>query len=175
MHQNRYRSHNGDRRMSYRGKAQHEQNYRGRSPYIQNYRSDFRRGNFRGMQNYRGQNFRGGYRGNFRNDNFGRGISRYRERQYSGRYRRNEQSSCRFRSGSRASTTRDRIRCFKCRGYDHFTKDCPNVSHTEKEQSEQIQQMLNFEDDKTVLKVLAADTYDDLIRTSLEEAIDHLN
>ena len=35
--------------------------------------------------------------------------------------------------------------------------------------------MLNLEEDKTALKVLVADTYDDLIRTSSEEAIDHLN
>ena len=30
-YQNRYRSNNGDRRMSYRGRAQYGQNYRGRS------------------------------------------------------------------------------------------------------------------------------------------------
>ena len=32
---------------------------------------------------------------------------------------------------------RDRIRCFKCREYDCFAKDCLNISDTEKEQSEQ--------------------------------------
>ena len=31
------------------------------------------------------------------------------------------------RSGSRTSTNRDRIRCFKCREYDHFSNECPNV------------------------------------------------
>ena len=35
--------------------------------------------------------------------------------------------------------------------------------------------MLNLDEDKAELKVLAADTYDDLIRTNAEEAIDHLN
>ena len=30
------------------------------------------------------------------------------------------------RSGSRTSTNRDRIRCFKCREYDHFANECPN-------------------------------------------------
>ena len=35
--------------------------------------------------------------------------------------------------------------------------------------------MLNLEEEKTGLNVFAADTYDDLIRTSSEEAIDHLN
>ena len=33
-------------------------------------------------------------------------------------------SNSRSRSGSRASTNRDRIRCFKCREYDHFIRDC---------------------------------------------------
>ena len=30
------------------------------------------------------------------------------------------------RLGSRTSTNRDRIRCFKCREYDHFANECPN-------------------------------------------------
>ena len=121
--------------------------------YDQNYRDDFRKGNFRGMQNYRGQRLRDGYRCNFKIDNFGRGRSR--EGQYSGNFRRNEKSNSRSRSGLRVSTNRDRIRCFKGREYDHFAKDCPNISDTEKEQSEQIQQMINLEQDKTALKVLA--------------------
>ena len=29
------------------------------------------------------------------------------------------------RSGSRIRTNRDRIRCFKCREYDHFANECP--------------------------------------------------
>ena len=71
----------------------------------------------------------------------------------------------------RASIKRDRIRCFKCREYDHFTKDCLN-SDTEKK-LEQIQQMFNLDEDKTALQVLVADTYDDLLRTSSDDAIDH--
>ena len=31
------------------------------------------------------------------------------------------------RLGSRTSTNRDRIRCFKCREYDHFANECPNL------------------------------------------------
>ena len=103
----------------------------------------------------------------------GRGRSKSRERQYLGNFRRNERSSSRSRSGSRASTNRNRIRCFKCREYDQFAKDCLNISDTEKE--EQIQQMLNLEEDKTSIKVLEAETYEDLIRANLEETIDHLN
>ena len=44
----------------------------------------------------------------------------------------------------KASTNRDRIRCFKCKEYDHFTKDYPN-SQTEKE-PEQMQQMYNLDE-----------------------------
>ena len=77
-YQNRFGSNSGDRRMSYRGRAQCRQNYRGRLQYDHNYRSDLRRGNFRRMQNYRGQNFRGGYRSNYGNKDFGRGRNRSR-------------------------------------------------------------------------------------------------
>ena len=73
----------------------------------------------------------------------------------------------------RASTKRDRIRCFKCRENYHFAEDCPN-SETERE-PKQIQQMYNLDENQTVLKVLVADTYDNLIRTNSHEAIDHLN
>ena len=73
----------------------------------------------------------------------------------------------------RASTNRDRIRCFKCREYDHFTLDRPN-SDTEGE-SEQIQQMYNLDENQTALQILAPDTYKDLIRTHSEEAIHHIN
>ena len=87
-------------------------------------------GNFRGNtrmylnQNFRRQNNRCGYRGNYRNENYERGRSRSTERSYSGNIRRNDRSSSnsRSRSGSRVSTNRDRIRCYKCREYDHFTK-----------------------------------------------------
>ena len=152
-YQSRYRSNSGDKKMSYRGGAQYGQHYTG----------DFRKGNFRRMLNYRGQNFRGGYRGNFRNDNFGKGRCRSTERKYSINFRRNYRSSSRSKSGSRASTNRDRIRCFKCREYDYFAKDCLNISDTEKEKSGQIQQMLNLQEDKAALKVIMADTYENLI------------
>ena len=43
------------------------------------------------------------------------------------RGRRNDRSTSngRSRSGSRVSTNRDRIRCFECREYDHFARECP--------------------------------------------------
>ena len=46
--------------------------------------------------------------------------SRERDRERRGR------SPSSSRSGSRISTNRDRIRCFKCREYDHFANECPN-------------------------------------------------
>ena len=33
----------------------------------------------------------------------------------------------RSRSNSRVTTNRDRIRCFRCREYDYFANECPNV------------------------------------------------
>ena len=45
---------------------------------------------------------------------------------------------------------RDRIRCYKCREYDHFAKDCP-TSKIEKE-AEQIQEMYNMDKEQTALK-----------------------
>ena len=119
-----------------------------RPRYNQNYRGDFRRGNFRGNlpsnQNYRGHNYRGGYGRTYRNDNYERGRSRSRDRQYLDNTRRSDRCSSRSRSGSRASTNRDRIRCYKCREYNHFAKDCA-TSKVEKE-SEQIQQMYNMDE-----------------------------
>ena len=113
-------------------------------------------------------------RGNYRNENFGRSRSRSRERQYSGNFRRNDtSSSSRSRSGLRASTNKDRVRCFKCREYDHFAKKFPN-SQTERE-PEQIQEMNNLDEDYTALKVLVAGTYDSHIRTNLDDPIEHLN
>ena len=36
-------------------------------------------------------------------------------------------SSSRSQLNSRVSTNRDRVRCFKCREYDHFANECPNL------------------------------------------------
>ena len=76
------------------------------------------------------QNSRGEYRGNYRNKNYSteRGRSRSRERSFlrnnNNNTRRNNSSISisRPRSGSRAIPNRDRIRCYKCREYDHFAK-----------------------------------------------------
>ena len=93
--------------------------------------------------------------------------------------RRNDRraSNSRSRSGLRVSTNRDRISCYKCREYDHFTKGCP--TSTEERELEQIQQMFHLDEGKTSLKTLATDMYDSLNKINSLENItlvqEHLN
>ena len=70
---------------------------------------------------------------------------------------------------------RDRIRCYKCREYDHFTKDCP--TSREGKEIEQLQQMLNLQDEQTSLKSLVTNRQDNFSRTNTEENLrpGHLN
>ena len=76
--------------------------------------------------------------------------------------RNRSKSNSRSRSGSRTSMDRDRIRCYKCREYDHFTKDCP--TSREERELEQLHQMLNLEDEQTSLKSLVIKTQDNCNR-----------
>ena len=70
---------------------------------------------------------------------------------------------------------RDRIRCYKCRKYDHFAKDCP--TSREKKEIKQLQQMPNLEDEQTSLKSLVTDAQDNFNRPNFEENLrpGHLN
>ena len=70
---------------------------------------------------------------------------------------------------------RYRIRCYKYKEYDHFTRDCP--TSREKREIEQLQQMLNLEDEQTSLKSLVANTQDNFSRINSEENLrpGHLN
>ena len=98
--------------------------------------------NFRG---YGRQNSRGGY-GNDRHNDYKRGRNRSRERTFTRNYssrRDRSPSNSRSRSGSRANTNRGRIRCYNCREYDHFTRDCPNSR--EERELERLQEMLDME------------------------------
>ena len=100
-----YRSFNRSRSESNRGY--------GRS------RGNFRRGTFQGRGNFRGR-----YNNN-RMDRSWENRRLWRQSRYRERERRSRLPSS-SRSGSRISTNRDRIRCFKCREYDHFANECPN-------------------------------------------------
>ena len=58
-------------------------------------------------------------------------------------------SNSRSRSGSTASTNKDRITFYNCREYDHFVRDYP--SSREERDIDQLQQMLNLEEEQTHL------------------------
>ena len=101
-----------------------------------------------------------------------------RERSFSrnfGSNRNRSTSNSRSRSGLRASMNRERIRCYKFREYDNFTRDCP--TSREEIEIEQLQQMLNLEDEQTSLKSLVTNTQDNFSRVYSEEnlRLGHLN
>ena len=111
-----------DGRNSWRGYRPYSRNHNdGNRGYGRN-RGNSRRGNFRGRYNNRSR-----YNRNREVDRTweNRRIwrqSRPRERSR-GSQSRSPSSS---RSRSRTNTNRDRIRCFRCREYDHFANECPN-------------------------------------------------
>ena len=59
------------------------------------------------------------------------------------------------------SINRDRIRCFECREYDCFARECP--TRRENRETEQIQHMFSLDDDQTILQTLLMDTEDDIM------------
>ena len=58
-------------------------------------------------------------------------------------------SRSRSRSNSRIAMNRDRIRCYKCREYDHFANECPNIVTSDSD---------GHESDNAALQVMSTDT-----------------
>ena len=74
------------------------------------------------------------------------------------------ESGSRSRSRSIVSTNRDRIRCYKCREYDHFANKCPN-SITDEEIDQDV---LN----QSTLQMLSQDN---LVGSDMHESLECLN
>ena len=73
-----------------------------------------------------GGNFRGRY--NNRIDRSWENRKTWRQSRSRERDReRGSRSPSSLRLGSRTSMNRDSIRCFRCREYDHFANECPNL------------------------------------------------
>ena len=85
-------------------------------------------------------------------------------------------SNSRSRSGSRASTNRDRIQCFACREYDHFAREClVRLARQTSRETEQIQQMFNMDKDQTLMQTPLMDTDKDQLTIMLIDTRGNLN
>ena len=114
--QNQRQFNRGNNRRGYRSfNRNHSESNRG----CRRSRGNFRRGTFQGRGNFRG-------RYNNRMDRSWENRRLWRQSRSRERDRRRSRSPSSSRLGSRTSTNRDRIRCFKCREYDHFANECPN-------------------------------------------------
>ena len=49
-------------------------------------------------------------------------------------------SESRSRSSSNVSTNRNRIRCYKCREYEHFARECPSAMTDEESDHSNLDQ-----------------------------------
>ena len=63
---------------------------------------------------------------------------------------------------------RDRIRCFRCREYDHFANECPNSGINDSD---------GYESDSEALQLMTTEkeTLDNYDTTRFTEEVDHLN
>ena len=57
------------------------------------------------------------------------------------------------------TTNGDRIRCFDCREYNYFARDCLTIQANR--EAEQIQQMINMDEDQTILQTPLIDVDQD--------------
>ena len=74
----------------------------------------------------------------------------------------------RNRSTSRVTMNRDRIRCYKCREYDHFANECPTSVTDDSD---------GYESDRAAIQLITveAEIHENLDGTRLNEEHDYLN
>ena len=73
----------------------------------------------------------------------------------------------RNRSNSRVTKHRDRVRCYKCREYDHFAKEGPNTVANDSD---------GYKSDKAALQLITAEPeMHNFDATRLNEEQDYLN
>ena len=74
----------------------------------------------------------------------------------------------RSRSNLKVTTNRDRVRCFRCREYDHFANECPNLGTGDLD---------GYESDKAVLQLITtgAEIHDNFDTARLTEEAGYLN
>ena len=109
-----YRRNNGQNYRRNYGQNYGNQRYRNRSPSQDCSRS---RQRYRSHSQDR-SNSRNSYSNNSRDQSRGRQGSNSNDR---------DNNRTRSRSNSCVSTNRDRLRCYRCSEYDHFTRECPNT------------------------------------------------
>ena len=133
--------------------------------------------NMWGSQGYRRYNNNiNNRRGNYRNQNYNRDRSRSFERLIRNRRDGRRASNSRSRSGSRTSTNRDRIWCFECRQYNHFTWECPTKqARQSSRETKQIQQMFNMDKNQTLIQTSLMDTDKDELTITPTDTRGNLN
>ena len=65
------------------------------------------------------------------------------------------------------------LRCFECKEYEHFTRECP--ARRENRETEQIQQIFILDEDQTILQTPPMDAGDDIMMKTLTKARESLN
>ena len=143
-----YQKRGRGQRQSYDRNRPRNNNWQGQNYGQNRHRNDYRRNGYTQNFNRNGRNF---------NRSYSRDRSRSRERSLSPRrYDNNNRqngssrfrSRSRSRSNSRITTNMDRIRCYRCREYDHFANECPNTVTCESD---------GHESDNAALQVMATD------------------
>ena len=71
------------------------------------------------------------------------------------------------------SSSRSGSRCFECREYNHFARECPTRQASR--ETEQIQQMFNMDEGQTILQTPLMDTDKEELTVTPMEARDNLN